>query len=311
MATFASVPISPHRSPKTNTSPSHQTFSTDSYAAFRPTYPDTHYTTILTYHQGPKTQCLDLGCGPGIVTRSISPHFQKVIGIDPSTRMISTARQTTPITSYPNLEFRVSSAESLAFIPDASVDLVVSGQAAHWFDFPRLFAELDRVVRKDGTLAIWGYKDHVFTGYPTATEILQRYAYDQSEGALGNYWTQPGRSIVEGKYRVIKPDEYGWRDLQRIEYEPGVEGSKAEEGALVMTKRLSVEECKRYVRTWSAYHGWLEEHPDKQPRDKGGEGDIFDQIFDEIAEKVPEFRDEKFEVDIEWGTVLIMARKRE
>lgn len=223
--------------------------------------------------------------------------------------MIETARKNTPRDQYPAaLDFHVASAESLPFVADSSADLVVAGQAAHWFNYPRLFKELDRVVRPGGTLAFWGYKDHIFVDYPVATRILDSYAYDKSPDRLGSYWPD-GREIVQGKLRAIKPDEYGWRDLQRIEYEPKPEGKGSGEGIMFMSKRLSVGACKSYMRTWSSYHGWCEKHADQQPRDKGGKGDLIDRMVDEIAEESPEFADEGFEVDIEWGTGLVLARR--
>lgn len=69
-----------------------------------------------------------------------------------------------------------SPAESLAFLADGSVDLMIAGmcigllrlfvvvigvyclciaQAGHWFDWSRMWPEAARVLRKDGTAAIW------------------------------------------------------------------------------------------------------------------------------------------------------------
>ena len=127
------------------------TFSHASYAAFRPSYPPSLYDTVLAYHHGPKKTCVDLGCGHGIVARYLSRSFSKVIGTDSSDGMIEQARSSTPQDGYPNLTFRKSSAESLTFLENESVDLVVAGQAAHWFDTTVLFPEMERIVRKGGS----------------------------------------------------------------------------------------------------------------------------------------------------------------
>lgn len=288
---------------------SKSTFGHASYAAFRPTYPKYLYERVLKFHRGPKNLCLDLGCGHGIVARELSHSFTKTIGIDPSKGMIETAKKSTPSDKYPNIAYQVSSSEDLPFLEDGSVDIVVAGQAAHWFDYPSLFKELNRVVRPGGTLAFWGYKDHAFVDYPIATKILDEYAYGLEPEKLGSYWPQPGRSIVQHKLRAIKPDEYGWRDVERLEYEPSTEGKEKGEGTMFMNRRCTVGECKSYCRTWSCYHGWTEQYPDKKSREKGGDGDVIDEIVDKIAEDVPEFADESFEVDIEWGSALVMARK--
>lgn len=198
----------------------------------------------------------------------------------------------------------------MPYIEPNSVDLYVAGQAAHWFDFPKLFKELNRIMRKGGTMAFFGYKDHCFVEYPNATKIMDHYAYGDDNDLLGPHWTQPGRSIVQDKLRAIKPPETDWEDIQRIEYEPGTSGRQSGEGTLFMSKKLSVGECKEYIRTWSSYHNWLEAHKDMQPKSKGGKGDLIDKMFVEMAEKEPDLGDDGKEIEIEWGSALILARKK-
>ncbi|GAB7348320.1 hypothetical protein MBLNU459_g6297t1 [Dothideomycetes sp. NU459] len=286
------------------------TFSAKSYAAFRPTYPQSLYQTVLSYHQGPRNLCIDLGCGHGLVGRELSKSFASVIGTDPSKGMIAQARNSTPRDQYGNMDFREASAESLPFVEDGSVDMVVAGQAAHWFNYPKLFKELARTVRPGGTMAFWGYKDHVFVDFPKATQIMDHYCYGQDKDLLGSYWSQPGRSIVQNKLGDIKPPEDQWEDIQRIEYEPGAMGKGTGKGTMFMNSRMKVGQCKSYVRTWSSYHGWQETHPDQIAKDKGGNGDVIDEMLEAISKESPEFKDEDFELDIEWGSGLVMARKR-
>ena len=142
------------------------TFSHASYAAFRPSYPPLLYDTILARVQAPRNLCVDLGCGHGVVTRALAASFPRVIGIDPSDGMIRQAEGSTSKEEYPNLTFRRSPAESLPFLENESVDLIVAGQAAHWFDYPKLWPEMRRIVRKGGTLAFWGYQDRSSPRFP-------------------------------------------------------------------------------------------------------------------------------------------------
>lgn len=65
--------------------------------------------------------------------------------------MLEQARSSTAQEDHPNLTFRKSSAESLTFLENESVDLVVAGQAAHWFDTTVLFPEMERILRKRGS----------------------------------------------------------------------------------------------------------------------------------------------------------------
>ena len=86
--------------------------------------------------------------------------------------------------------------------------MVVAGQAAHWFDYGKVWPELSRTVRRGGTLAFWGYKDNVFVEHPAASKVLDRYCY--GEGTMGPYWEQPGRGILRDLYRVVVPPEGEW-----------------------------------------------------------------------------------------------------
>ena len=53
--------------------------------------------------------------------------------------------------------FRVGQSEVLPF-EDNSVDLVTCCQAIHWFDIPKFYQDVNRVLRpKGGVLAVYGY----------------------------------------------------------------------------------------------------------------------------------------------------------
>ena len=68
-----------------------------------------------------------------------------------------------------------------------------------------------------------------------------------------------------------------------------------------------------FVRTWSSYGAWQDRFQIKKRCD-GGEGDIVDEMFNKMKlAEVDWQKDEvwmKKEVEIEWGTGLLLARKR-
>ena len=241
----------------------------------------------------------------------MSGSFSQVIGTDPSDGMIEQAQTSTSRAEYPNVTFRKSAAESLAFLEDESVDLVVAGQAAHWFDQIKLWPEMKRILRKGGTVAFWGYKDHVYVEYPKATKILDECCY--GDNALGPYWTQPGRFIVQNKLRDLQPPVSDWDDIQRTEYEPGTEGPRSGEGTMFLNKRMKLGESMAYVRTWSSFSAWQDKFQ-KKKRDDGGEGDIVDDVFEEMRSAEPDWRRDgewkEKEVEIEWGSGLLLARRK-
>ena len=97
--------------------------------------------------------------------------------------------------------------------------------------------------------ALFGYKDHYFVDYPHATKVLNDYAYSQDKRKLGSYWSQPGRSVVQNKYRDIQPPVDDWEDIRRIEYEPGTRGRGSGEGTKFMERTLTLRFCQDYIRT--------------------------------------------------------------
>ncbi|RFU26376.1 hypothetical protein B7463_g9973, partial [Scytalidium lignicola] len=287
-------------------------FSAAGYAAFRPLYPSSLYRTILSYHQGSRNVAVDLGCGHGVVSRALAPSFVQVIGMDPSSVMVTQAQA---MTKEENATFRSGSAEDLDFIPDGELDMIVAGQAAHWFNYTKVWPAISRKLRKGGTVAFFGYKDNLLVDYPRATKVFDHYCYGPTKDTMGPYWEMPGRGILRDRYRSIVPPEDQFQDVQRLEYEPDVRGPNSGTlGERLMFKRVKLGELEGYVRTFSSYHAWQLDNPDRQSRANGGQGDIVDIMFDKMIEVEPEWKQagenwRDVEVEIEWGSVILLSRK--
>jgi SAM-dependent methyltransferase len=108
------------------------------------------------------------------------------------------------------------------------VDLVTVAQALHWFETPRFFAEVRRVLVPGGVIAVWSY-DLPRVG-PGIDDAL-RYFYSDVVGA---YWT-PERRHVEDAYRSI---EFPFDETGVQSYE--------------ITADLTLDEFTGYAGTWSA-----------------------------------------------------------
>ena len=124
------------------------TYNAAKYASIRPTYPRQLYDSIFRYHEGGSkarwTTAVDLGCGtgewrldlssgnfsqlcgPGQATTELTP-FQKVIGVDPSAKMVEQATQSIAAGLPNQIEYVQSAAETLPFLADGSVDMITSG----------------------------------------------------------------------------------------------------------------------------------------------------------------------------------------
>jgi ubiquinone/menaquinone biosynthesis C-methylase UbiE len=91
----------------------------------------------------------------GIVTEELHKKFTKVIGTDPSEKMLSAVTSHESLDGKPPIDYKVASAEELSFIESGSVDMVTAGQAAHWFKHEKSFPEITRILKPGGTLAFF------------------------------------------------------------------------------------------------------------------------------------------------------------
>lgn len=221
------------------------------------------------------------------------------------------------MTDDAKITYHVGRAEEPGVHP-ASVDMVVAGQAAHWFDYSAVWRELARAVKPGGTVAFWGYMDNVLVGAEQATAVMEKFVYGLGDVApgvegMGKYWEQPGRNILRNLLHSVEVPEDHWRDVARLEHMPGKQGDG--EDVAWLRKTMKLGEVESYTRTSSAYSGWKDAHPEAKSRAEGGDGDVVDVMWDHMVDSVPEWkamgeRWREAEVLSDWGTYIIMARRR-
>ena len=107
---------------------------------------------------------LDLGCGTGRFSNALAEHFDaKVIGIDPSMKMLEKARMKQPDA---RVRYQHGSAEAIP-LADDSVDLIFMSMIFHHFDNPTLAArECRRVLRDGGTAFLRAGSRERISSYP-------------------------------------------------------------------------------------------------------------------------------------------------
>lgn len=140
------------------------------YATARPGYPDAAVDLVATeLGVGPGRRVLDLAAGTGILTRALVARGADVVAVEPVAGMRDELRRTTP-----GVEVLDGRAEALP-VGDASVDVVTVAQAFHWFDPAPALAEIARVLRPGGGLAlIWNGRDESVDWVARWTEIVER-----------------------------------------------------------------------------------------------------------------------------------------
>ncbi|MET0805270.1 MAG: methyltransferase domain-containing protein [Acidimicrobiales bacterium] len=127
----------------------------DYYVAARPSYPSAVFDLLADeLGLGPETDVLDLAAGTGKLTEDLVARGARVVAVEPVAAMRERL-----VALLPDIDARDGTAEALP-LDDASVDLVTVGQAFHWFDAPTALAEIRRVLRPGGGLAmIWNVRD--------------------------------------------------------------------------------------------------------------------------------------------------------
>ena len=192
------------------------------YAAYRPTYPP-ELVDYLASVCPTSNLALDCGCGTGQLAVLLADRFKRVIATDASAQQIENAEPRERVT------YRVAPAERSG-LPDASADLVVAAQAAHWFDQPAFYAEARRVGRPGAILALVTYG--VMRGDAVVNPVIQNFY----ENVVGPYWPPERRHVEEG-YRSF---DFPFEEFQAPPGDP---------------RLVDFDDLIGYVDTWSAVRG--------------------------------------------------------
>jgi SAM-dependent methyltransferase len=126
----------------------------EDYVKYRPHYP----AAVLTYLQEKYSfnshwVVADIGSGTGISTEPFLANGNKVYAVEPNPEMRSKAEDL--LSGYLGFYSLKTTAESTGIAPSV-VDLIVAGQAFHWFDPVRTRQEFVRIAKPGACVAlIW------------------------------------------------------------------------------------------------------------------------------------------------------------
>ena len=196
------------------------------YADFRPHYPAALFGYLRTLAPAGGT-VWDCATGNGQAAFDLGRRFDRVIATDASREQIDSA------TRQPNVEYRVAAAEASG-LPDGSAALVTVAQAVHWFKFEAFYAEVNRVLARDGALAVWAYGINKVEGDGVDEAVLHFYS-----NVVGPYWP-PERAWVEEGYRTLP--------FPFAEIAPPV---------FRMEARWTLDALLGYFSTWSATNRYI------------------------------------------------------
>jgi SAM-dependent methyltransferase len=138
----------------------------DDYVRYRPSYPAAAIDALIAGLGAPETLFVgDIGAGTGISARLLAERGARVAAIEPNRAMREAAAP------HPNVTWLDGTAEAIP-LADAAVDLTLAAQAFHWFRAAPAVAEMARVTKPGGRLAlVWNVRsatDPLMQGYERA-----------------------------------------------------------------------------------------------------------------------------------------------
>jgi ubiquinone/menaquinone biosynthesis C-methylase UbiE len=198
------------------------------YAKFRPGYPSKLF-AYLSQIAPDRKLAWDCATGNGQAAVQLASLFDRVIATDASDMQIANAEP------HPRVEYRIAPAEQCGLDP-ATIDLIMVAQALHWFDLPRFYDEVRRVLKENGIFAASAYRFFHIT--PEIDQVVNNRYYQK---VVGPCWP-PERMLVE-KFETLP---FPFREIETPSFE--------------MINQWTMDHLIGYLRSWSATQRFIAEN---------------------------------------------------
>jgi len=153
----------------------------ENYVKYRPQYPD-EIVELLEKENILQTGSViaDIGSGTGFSALPFLKKDYKVIGIEPNEEMRNAGDDY--LKDYSKFNSINATAE-LTTLENNSVELIIAGQAFHWFNIEQARKEFKRILKQDGNiLLIWN--DRIISGdqfHEVYEDFIKMFAIDYKE----------------------------------------------------------------------------------------------------------------------------------
>lgn len=223
------------------------------YARFRPGYPDELF-EFLYRHCRQFNTAWDCATGNGQIAVKLAEKFKRVEATDISEKQLAQAIPSANVRytiqeaeepqfgiegGYPVFDWELESDQSLSHAYsylNGTFDLIVVGQAAHWFDLGRFYERAKMLIKPGGVLALVGYN---VLKIDDRVDPVVDHLY---RGILDKYW-DPERHFVENGYKTMP------FPFDEIPFPP-----------MEMSYQWTREHLLGYLSTWSALKHFEKEH---------------------------------------------------
>lgn len=189
----------------------------ENYVKYRPHYPE-RVLEILREECGltPDWVVADIGSGTGISSELFLHHGNRVYGVEPNAAMRGAAEA--QFAGDPRFVSIDGTAEATT-LPDSGIDLIIAGQAFHWFDREKARTEFRRILKPGGWVALfWNERRAGGTPFLDAYEqLLRDYASDYGKVSHRNITDAELTAFFSpGGYRVSNCEYAQWFDFQGV-----------------------------------------------------------------------------------------------
>lgn len=160
----------------------------ENYLKYRPGYP-AQIVPLLKAECSltPDSLIADVGSGTGFMSELFLKNGNTVYGVEPNAEMRSAGERL--LAKYPKF-LSVNATAEATTLPKNSIDLIVAGQAFHWFDDAKTKLEFKRVVKAGGWVVL------VWNGFLIETSALVR-GYQELLMEYGTDYQEVNREIEE------------------------------------------------------------------------------------------------------------------
>jgi len=140
------------------------------YAKYRPGYPDQVIESLRLAGLPVFAEVVDVGAGTGISSEFFLRYGCRVTAVEPNEEMRAAAQEW--LGGKPDFRAVEGTAEATG-LPGGAFDMATAFQAAHWFDFNKAQAEMERLVRPGGLLAMaWNLRSKDLSEFDQRLERL-------------------------------------------------------------------------------------------------------------------------------------------
>jgi SAM-dependent methyltransferase len=198
------------------------------YARFRPHYPAPLFDWLARVAPAHRL-AWDCATGNGQAALGLAARFAHVVATDASAEQLRFAP------AHPRIEWRPAPAERSG-LGDAAVDLVTVAAAVHWFDLPEFLAEVARVTRPGGVLAVWTY--HVGEMEPPFDALFRRLYWQIVKPCFA-----PETRLVDERYATL-----------------ALPGDELAAPRFCMSAEWSCAQARDFIDSWSGSQAYLAAH---------------------------------------------------